>query len=257
MSRRRIGAVTFDLWDCLFIDNSDEPKRAAAGLPPKSVSRRELVHKYLNRRGSIARETVDLAYDVTDAAFRKVWHDQHVTWTVRDRLGVLLAGLDRKMPESELSELVRLHEDMELEYRPDPVPGGREALQALHGKYKLIVVSDAIFSPGRALRELLRGVGMLEYFDAFIFSDEMGWSKPTPQVFYAAAKAAGCDVTELVHVGDRPHNDVGGPHGVGARGVLLTVVKKRPLDGHEPDAVCDNYAKLPFILEGLDTQEGK
>jgi putative hydrolase of the HAD superfamily len=252
MSHRRIGAVTFDLWDCLFIDDSDEPKRAAAGLPPKPVTRRQLVHGYLSRHTPISREAVDLGYDVTDAAFWRMWRDQHVTWTVRERLGVLLAGLGRTLPEPELNELVRLHEDMELEHRPDPVPGGREALQAIHGRYRLIVLSDAIFSPGRALRELLRGMGMLDYFDAFIFSDEMGWSKPAPQVFHAAAKAAGCDVTELVHVGDRPHNDIGGPHAVGARGVLLTVVKKRPLDGHTPDAVCDDYAKLPAILESME-----
>jgi hypothetical protein len=31
MSKRPIGVVTFDLWDCLFHDESDEPKRAAAG----------------------------------------------------------------------------------------------------------------------------------------------------------------------------------------------------------------------------------
>jgi putative hydrolase of the HAD superfamily len=252
MSKRKIGAVTFDLWDCLFIDDSDEPKRRAAGLPTKTVARRALVHEYLNKHGAIARETVDLAYDVADAAFRKVWRDQHVTWTVSERLGVLLAGLGRTLPEPELAELVRLHEEMELEYRPDPAPGGRAALAALHGEYPLIVLSDTIFSPGRVLRELLRGMGLLEYFSGFVFSDEMAWSKPAPEVFHAAAKAAGCDVADLVHIGDRPHNDIGGPHAVGARGVLLTVVKKRPLDGHVPDAVCDDYAKLPGILESLE-----
>ena len=252
MAKRRIGAVTFDLWDCLFIDDTDEPKRAAAGLPPKPAARRELVHAYLSRHGTIERGAVDLAYDVADAAFRKVWHDQHVTWTVCERLGVLLAGLKRELPEPEFAELIRLHEDMELVHSPDPVPGAREALQALRDTYPLIIVSDAIFSPGRALRELLRRAGMFECFGAFVFSDEMGWSKPAPQVFHAAAEAAGCDVAELVHIGDRPHNDIGGPHVVGARGVLLTAAKNRPLEGHTPDAVCDDYSKLASILNEMD-----
>ena len=39
---------------------------------------------------------------------------------------------------------------------------------------------------------------------------------------------------------------------VGARGVLLTVVKDRPLEGHVPDAVCANYADLPAILAGME-----
>ena len=252
MSKRKIGAVTFDLWDCLFCDETDEPKRKAAGIPPKPVARRERMHECLNGHSPIAREVVDLAYDVTDAAFRKVWHDQFVTWSVRERLDVLLSGLKRTLPETEMAELVAFHEDMELEYRPDPAPGAVEALKALHGKYPLIILSDAIFSPGRALRELLRGAGMLECFSGFVFSDEAGCSKPAPKVFHDAAALAGCNVADIVHIGDRPHNDIGGPHAVGARGVLLTVVKTRPLEGHQPDAVCDEYSKLPGILKELD-----
>lgn len=252
MSERKIGAVTFDLWDCLFRDDSDEPKRAAAGRPPKPVERRMLVHEYLARHAPIDRAVVDLAYDVTDAAFRKVWHDQHVTWTVAERLRVLLDGLKRTLPADDFDRLVRLHEEMELEFRPDPAPGAVAALRALHGRYPLAVVSDAIFSPGRALRELLRGAGMLAYFDFFVFSDELGYSKPHPAVFAAVAQHYGIDLTGIVHIGDRPHNDIGGPHAVGARGVLLTVIKQRDLEGHIPDAVCDDYGKLADILAQLD-----
>ena len=252
MPQRRIGAVTFDLWDCLFIDDSDEPKRAAAGLPTKAATRRQLVHDYLNRHEPIAREAVDLAYNVADAAFRKVWHDQYVTWSVRERLDVLLSGLKRSLPEPEYTELIRLHEEMELEYRPDPVPGAVEALRILKERYPLIILSDAIFSPGRALRQLLDGAGMLDCFTDFVFSDEAGRSKPAPEVFEIAAKKAGCTVKDLVHIGDRPHNDIGGPHAVGARGVLLTAAKERPLEGHAPDAICAMYADLPGILEQLN-----
>jgi len=252
MTRRHIGAITFDLWDCLFVDDSDEPKRATAGLPPKPVARRELLHQYLARHAPIPRNASDLACDGTDAAFRKVWHDQHVTWTVRERMDVLLAGLDRTLPEAELTELVTQLEEMELAFRPDPAPGARDALEALHGRRPLVVVSDTIFSPGRCLRELLDGEGMLAYFDDCVFSDELGRSKPAGEMFEAAAQAAGCDVTALVHVGDRPHNDVGGPHAVGARAVLLTVVKDRGAAHSGADAVCDDYSALPGIIESLD-----
>lgn len=252
MTKRPIGAVTFDLWDCLFADDSDEPKRAAAGRPSKPVERRQLVHEYLNRYAPIDRATVDLAYDVADAAYRKVWHDLHVTMSVAERLEILLDGLKRTLPAAEFAELVRLHEDMELEFRPDPAPGALEALQALHGKYKLAIISDTIFSPGKNLRKLLEGAGMLPYFDHFVFSDELGNSKPHPRVFESVAEAFHIDMKAIVHIGDRPHNDIGGPHVVGARGVLLTVVKDRPLDGHVPDAVCGDYSKLAEILAGID-----
>jgi putative hydrolase of the HAD superfamily len=252
MSTRPIGAVTFDLWDCLFCDDTDEPKRAAAGVLKKPLARRALVHQYLSRHEQIDKTMTDLAYNVTDAAFNKVWHDQHVTWTVQERLGVLLKGLGRTLPENELAELVRLHEDMEITYSPNPAPGALEALQALHGKYPLAIISDAIFSPGRALRQLLDSARMLQYFDYFVFSDELGKSKPHRAVFDAVAAHYDIDVTSIVHIGDRPHNDIGGPHAVGARGVLLTVVKQRDLEGHEPDAVCNNYADLPAVLARLE-----
>jgi hypothetical protein len=49
---------------------------------------------------------VDLAYATADAAYRKVWHDQHVTWSVRERLEVVLQGLGRTLPEEDLAEIV-------------------------------------------------------------------------------------------------------------------------------------------------------
>lgn len=253
MHNRAIGAVTFDLWDCLFQDETDEVKRAAAGRLPKPADRRALVHRFLAKQdATIDTATVNLAYDLTDAAFRKVWHDQHVTWAVAERLQVMLDGLGRSLPPEDFAELVALHEGMELEFRPDPAPGALEALKALHGKYPLAIISDTVFTPGTGLRELLRGAGMFEYFDHFVFSDENGHSKPHPSVFESVAKAFDIDITSIVHIGDRPHNDIGGPHAVGARGVLLRVVKQRPLDGHEPDATCDDYAELPGILAGLE-----
>ena len=88
-----IRAITFDLWDTVIHDGSDEPKRAAAGLPPKREARRALVRDALAATSPVAAEVVDAAYDVADAAFSKVWHEQHITWSVAERLSVLLGGL--------------------------------------------------------------------------------------------------------------------------------------------------------------------
>jgi len=252
MSKRKISVVTFDLWDCLFHDDSDEPKRLAAGQLPKREARRKLLHDALAAEAPLDAATVDLAYDVCDHAYRKVWHDQYVTWTVRERLEVTLLGLGRTLPEPALAALVDAHERMELEFRPDPAPGAVEALRTLHAKYPLAIVSDAVFTPGRNLRELLRGAGMLEYFSHFAFSDEVGHSKPHRAVFESVSGHFNVPIENIVHIGDRPHNDLGGPHAVGARGVLLTVLKKRPLDGHTPDAVCDAYEDLPGLLAAMD-----
>ncbi|MFC1633441.1 HAD family hydrolase [Planctomycetota bacterium] len=254
MNKAVMRAITFDLWDTVFVDDSDEPKRAAQGLPPKPIERRNLVHKFLEQHNPISRERVDLAYDTVDSAFRQVWYGQNVTWTVRERLSVLLKGLKRNLPDAELDELVRLHEEMELAVRPDLAVDVAEALGHLDGKYRMAVVSDAIFSPGRALRELLADYGILKFFSAFIFSDEIGCSKPNPAVFEAAAKALDVRPCEIAHIGDRELKDIAGPHAVGARAILCTVVKDRGSGNTKADAICRSFEDLPAILEPFNPQ---
>jgi putative hydrolase of the HAD superfamily len=252
MNKPAIRAVTFDLWDTVFIDDSDETKRKSQGLAPKPVERRNLAQQFLARHKPISRDLIDLAYDTTDAAFHQVWYGQNVTWTVRERLSVLLKGLKRNLPESEFDELIRLHEDMELVVRPDLAPNIADALSSLQGKYKVGVISDAIFSPGRALRQLLEDYEIQKYFSSFIFSDEIGCAKPNPAMFEAAANDLGVTHAEIVHIGDRELKDIAGPQAVGARAVLCTVVKDRCSKKTKADAICSDFRDLPGILERLN-----
>jgi len=254
MGRAIIRAITFDLWDTVFIDDSDEPKRADQGFLPKPEERRNLVHKFLERHEPISAEQVELAYNTVDAAFHHVWYSQNITWTVRERLSVLLKALKRDLPEAEFGELIRLHEEMELAVRPDLAAGVAETLQNLRGKYRMGVISDAIFSPGRALRQLLAHYDILKFFDAFVFSDEIGCSKPNLALFKAAAEALDVELCEIIHIGDRELKDIEGPHAVGARAVLCTVVKDRGSENTRANAVCSDFSDLPDILEKLNQQ---
>ena len=246
-----IRAITFDLWDTVIHDDSDEPKRAAAGLPSKREARRALVRAALADHGAVPADLVDAAYDVADAAFNKVWHDQHVTWSVGERLSVLLRGLGRELPDAALAEVTARIEEMELDVMPDPVPGIGDAIEVLAGRYPLAVVSDAIHSPGRCLREWLKRQGLLHHFGAFAFSDEVGRSKPHPDMFQRAATGLGVDVSEMLHIGDREHNDVRGPHALGMRAILFTATRDRDRAGSTADAICARAADLPAAVERL------
>jgi len=247
-----IKGITFDLWDTVFIDDSDEPKRKAAGRPTKSIERRQLVHQFIGKHSPDLPELVNSVYDAVDATFKKVWHDLHVTWTVDERLELVLKGLNIKLPTSEKTELVRLHEEMELEFRPDFVPNVHEALAALKEKYKLAVISDTIFSPGRTLRKLLDDEGLLDMFDVFIFSDEIGFSKPEAKVFHAASDGLGIEFNELVHIGDREHNDILGPKNLGMQAVLCTAAIDRGSDNTHADVMFNDYNDLPKLIETLN-----
>ena len=246
-----IKAITFDLWDTVFIDDSDEPKRKAAGRLSKKKERRFLVFEYANKHKDISKELVDSIYDTVDAAFRKVWHEQFVTWKVKERLELIFIGLKVQLPKEEMNEIVKLHEEMELEFRPDFIDGVGDALEELHKSYKLGVISDAIFSPGRVLRELLKGKGLLDYFDHFVFSDEIGSSKPQPIVFESAFRYFGIQHGEMIHIGDREHNDILGPEKLGIHALLCTASLNRGSENTKADGIFSNYKELPSIIKSL------
>lgn len=246
-----IRGITFDLWDTIVRDDSDEPRRAEKGLRPKKAERRHLLWRALETQSPIDASLVSLAYDVADAAFNRVWHDQFVTWTIADRLRVALEGLGRTLPDEAFSKLVRAHEEMEVEIPPDPIEGIGDALADLAGRYKLCVVSDAIVTPGRGLRAILERHGLARYFSGFAFSDEVGHSKPHPAMFESAARQLGLELSELVHIGDRDHNDVKGPQKLGMKAVLFTAARAHDRDITSADAICERHEDLPATIDRL------
>jgi putative hydrolase of the HAD superfamily len=130
---RRIRAVTFDLWDSVVHDDSDEPKRKARSLRGKKAERRHLLWQALSKHGPIGEAEVTL--------FNRVWHDQRVTWLIGERLEVALKGLGRSLPPEDFAELVRRHDG-----GGDParlIPGIAEALAEIHRRYRTCISTGA------------------------------------------------------------------------------------------------------------------
>ncbi|MDH3694974.1 MAG: HAD family hydrolase [Gammaproteobacteria bacterium] len=246
-----IKAITFDLWDTVIHDDSDEPKRAAQGLRTKKEERRHLLWEALNAQEPLAIETVMQAYDVADAAFNHVWHNQFVTWTVRERLQVILTGLGRTLPEVIFAQVIADHEEMEVRIPPDTTPGIANALGELSTRHPLAVVSDAIVSPGRCLRDWLDLYQLKDHFNGFAFSDEVGHSKPHRDMFAKAASDLGVEINEMMHIGDRDHNDVKGPHALGMKAILYTGTRDKDKNITTADAICEHHSELPAIIDQL------
>ncbi len=246
-----IKAITFDLWDTVIHDDSDEPKRSAQGFPSKRDYRRQLAYQAFSGEGAIDPGEIETAYDTMEAAFHHVWHEQHVTWTVGERVSVLESGLGRRLTSKGFNTLVRELEEMEVTIAPDPVPGVADALAELSVRYRLGVVSDAIYTPGRCLRLWLEMHDLKRYFSGFAFSDEVGHSKPHRKMFASAAEQLGVRMEEILHLGDRDHNDVKGPHALGMKAVLFTATRDRDKSMTTADAICERYADLPAIVDRL------
>ena len=253
MAGKNIKAITFDLWDTVIDDDSDEPKRAALGLRSKRDERHYVVWNVLNKNDPISLQVVSRVYEEVNDEFNRVWHDEYVTWTVKQRIGHILNELGRTLSQREFVDTVAALEDMEIEIPPNPVDGVGAALEEISKDYPLAVVSDTIISPGRNLRRWLDMHGLLQNFSGTAFSDEVGKSKPHPAIFQSAATQLGVDLKEMVHIGDREHNDIKGAHALGMKAILFTATRGTDAQDTTADAVCSSYSELPNILQMLDT----
>jgi putative hydrolase of the HAD superfamily len=251
-----LKAVSFDFWDTLVDDDSDEPKRRRKGLRSKPKERRHLLWEALGRHQEIPLDEVAAAFDAADAAFNKAWKESAVTWTVSERINVALGELGRELAADEQAQLADALGRMEVDIPPDPVAGVEAALKDLAGRYKLCVTSDTLVTPADGLRAILEGHGLKQYFSGFAFSDEVGHSKPHRSMFEAAAGQLGVELAEMVHVGDRGHNDVDGPRALGMKAVLFTATRDEDKDWASADAVCERHADLPGIIDGLAGGQG-
>ncbi len=255
-----IRAITFDFWDTLAVDDSDEPKRAALGLPSKPVARQELfAQRIVELYPQIKVAQALAAYEIANQRFREEWHNNHHTPGVTTRLYYAYEHLGLT-PEPgryarlvrEIDELVREIETMEVRIPPDFVPDLHYTLELLAREYKLGIISDTIHTHGRGLRHLLDRQGILPYFSYLIFSDEVRASKPSAAVFRQAAIGLEVVPTEIVHVGDRESNDVQGPLQIGMKAILFTGIVDRGSHQTHAHAVCRKFTDLPRIVSRLD-----
>jgi HAD superfamily hydrolase (TIGR01549 family) len=247
-----IKAVTFDFWDTLVADDSDEPRRAALGLPTKPQARLQLlVDEIIEHHPAITPEQIAAAFQHANERFRHAWKNEHHTPTVAARLREAYDFLQIDVTP-EFPQVVRQVEEMEVMIPPNFVPGARETLGELARHYALGIVSDTIHTSGRGLRELMRRQGILQYFRVFIFSDEAGASKPAPVVFEKAAVEFGVPLAQIVHVGDRESNDVAGPLSVGMKAILFTGVVDRDSKNTKANAICREFSTLPNVIQQID-----
>ncbi|WP_119821930.1 HAD family hydrolase [Halalkaliarchaeum desulfuricum] len=96
--------------------------------------------------------------------------------------------------------------------------GATEAIDAANEYGRVGVLSNCSV-PGLVERTLER-VELGDRFDAVLASVDVGYRKPDPRAFEAAADRLGVDPTALVHVGDDPETD-GGIEEIGGTPILL------------------------------------
>ncbi len=125
-----------------------------------------------------------------------------------------------------------------------PYEGALTALRRLHGRYVLGVISN-----GNTPHDIL---DLHDYFDYWIFADEVGVAKPDPRIFQLAMERVPCGPREFLFVGDSVEYDVAGAVNAGVRSVWLNSQGKPYPDGAaRPDFEIADLAELVEIVERL------
>ncbi|NML18917.1 HAD family hydrolase [Azohydromonas caseinilytica] len=223
-----IRAISLDLDDTLWpiwptIDRAEQvlhewlvinaPATAALFSSPEAL--REI-------RGAVGRQRPDLKHDLSALRRESI------------RLALGQAGDDPELAEPAFEVFFAERQNVTL--FPDALP----ALEFLAARYPLVSLSN-----GNA--DLAR-MGLAPFFVASVAALEFGVPKPDPRIFHAAARAAGVQPQEVLHVGDDVLQDVLGARDVGMQTAWVNRVQALWPHAQAPDL---ELASLSELCEAL------
>ncbi|PZC49324.1 MAG: FMN phosphatase YigB, HAD superfamily [Chloroflexi bacterium] len=242
----RLRAVAFDLWETLI---ADPPGRGQE----RAVERVGRVEVALRAGGWPAPpQAIADAFQATVDALVVV-HQDNVDLDAAGRLQLFYRHLDPTLdPDRDLPPAARdgIAEAIHGGSRyapPQLLPGAIETLSALRqAGLRLALVSNAGFSPGVVIRELLADLGLARFFTAQVYSDETQVWKPHARMFDEAVFALGVPAAQVAFVGDRPIADILGAQQFGIG--LSVLVGPRRREGVRAAIELDSIAGLVDAL---------
>jgi putative hydrolase of the HAD superfamily len=249
----KVRTVTVDFWGTLIVD------------PPTADERYE--GRRLSAFAAILREQ-DLEYSAAQLSrayarsgelLQRVWSsacDVPVVEPVTEILRALDQGLPKRARPELLAALVDAYASPILLVPPTVAGGARAVLTDLRDSgITLAIVSNTMRTPGTTLRALLAKFELLDCFDYLVFSDEIGFRKPRPEIFEAALRGVGGETATTVHVGDDPVLDVRGARRAGLRVIQLVANTSFATRGAErPDATMTSFEELPAAIAALEAE---
>jgi putative hydrolase of the HAD superfamily len=164
-----------------------------------------------------------------------------------DRM-TLCSWLVRRCPElAATADELAAQIGSELAEEIEPNGSVSQVLEQLARRSQLTLVSNGGSSSQR--RKLTRAGLERHFSNRIVISEEVGWSKPDPQIFHAALQLTGTSPAQALFVGDDPHRDIDGAGRVGLRTAWIARGRPYPHDLHWPDLVVDHLQELPQQLE--------
>ncbi|MCB9433597.1 MAG: HAD family hydrolase [Ardenticatenaceae bacterium] len=171
-------------------------------------------------------------------------------------LGEVTAACGVAVPLAQLFQASKQYEQA-ISGQAHLMPHARETLALLKWQgYKLGLLSNTMFTGEGHIADLRR-YGLLEFFDALLFSADVDKWKPNPEPFWHVLADLGVEAAETaVYVGDDPASDVVGGRSAGMLTVFCVGNGRFPQPDHViPHAKIDDLAVLPSLLERLNNSK--
>lgn len=218
MRSSKSQCVTFDLWETLIFD---EPEKDEA----RGRMRYEGLQVILAGHGiKLAMEDLKRGYEESGPRLQAVW-DRNEEVPIIDQIRLIVelaAGRPVAFDPSWVQPLKAAYVDPILSIPPKLNADAAGVLEAVRNRgYKIGLISNTGRSPGEALRRLLSTDGVLKFFDATVFSNEVERRKPDPAIFDRAAYLLSAENDMIVHIGDNPEADFWGAKNAGMHAILL------------------------------------
>ena len=131
--------------------------------------------------------------------------------------------------------------------------GAKKLLAQTQPRCKLGLISNFTHAP--VIYKSLRKLDLCKHFNAIVVSEEVGWRKPSPEIFKAALTRLQVRAEEVVYVGDSPIEDVKGAKEAGLTTIFVpsqfNKLKDLVQSKQEPTFVSKNLAQVSRSLERL------
>ena len=240
-----IEGVTFDWWNTV-ARTSPEQDQALRAL---RIERMRPVLAGPSSARTIGDQELFSAYDRQTEQLADAWA-RNVDLSPNEQIAAFLrfAGLDGH-GASAAGPPAEAFGGALLQIPPSLFPHVIESLEWLQREgYAVGLVSNTGRTWGRYLRRVQDDLGIGKYFDARVFSDELGVRKPDRRIFEAAIADLGLPPDRVVHVGDDVAADVAGAKESGMRAVWFNTGFWKGVTTDRADAEIADHADLPALL---------
>jgi len=229
INTQRKGIISIDFWNTIVDGRTNGEKRNEVRLAALSA----LAAK---SGKEVNPNALKVAYKQATELFDKVWLGEQRTLKTAELVEVVLKTLEIPASAVEIDALAKVYAESLWDGPPELAKGIKAALKNLAVNYDLGIISDTMYSPGTVLRVFLEREGILKYFKAFVFSDEVGYSKPDIRAFESIREQLASQKDELAyHIGDLQKTDV-----KGANNAAYISIQYIGLNPNEPTVLANH-----------------